>query len=233
MRCLIVDDEPLAQNILEKYVSMLEELTLVSKCSNAIQAISILQTDQIDLLLLDIQMPELNGLDMLRHLRRRPQVILTTAFSEYALTAFELEVVDYLLKPFSFERFARAIDRARQRRPDNHSLRQKMLPPPHLFLKADRKLHKVFIADILFIEGLSNYLKVYTSQGMLIIREKMSDMENALPAEQFVRVHKSFIVASSHIEYIEGNWILIRQYRVPIGESYRISFLKRINNRNL
>lgn len=117
MRCLIVDDEPLAQQILEKYIAMLDGLTLVGKCGNAIQAISFLQTQEVDLLLLDIQMPELNGLDMLRHLRRPPQVILTTAFGEHALAAFELDVVDYLLKPISFERFARAIDKARRHTP--------------------------------------------------------------------------------------------------------------------
>ncbi len=227
MRCLIVDDEPLAQQVLEKHINMLGGLTLVGKCSNAIQAISALQKEQIDLLLLDIQMPELSGLEMLRHLRRPPQVILTTAFSEHAILAFELEVADYLLKPISFERFARAIDKVRRSAP----VAATSPPPqsrPYIFLRADRKMHKVLLSEIILIEGLSNYLKVYTEKQMLIIREKMSDIEEMLPADQFMRVHKSFIVSLSHIQYTEGNLIVMNKHQVPIGETYRTSFLEYI-----
>ncbi len=230
MRCLIVDDEPLAQKVLERYINMLEGITIAGKCSNAFQVISFLQMNPVDLLLLDIQMPELSGLDMLRNLHQPPQVILTTAYSEHALTAFDLDVVDYLLKPITFERFARAISKARNRHLDVHSPTEAPPAPSYLFFKADRKLHKVFIADIIFIEGLSNYLKVCTTKGTLVVREKMSEIESLLPAGQFMRVHKSFIIALPHIECIEGNWITTKQYRVPIGETYRAVFLKAIGN---
>ena len=230
MRCLIVDDEPLAQQILEKYIAMLDGLTLVGKCGNAIQAISFLQTQEVDLMLLDIQMPELNGLDMLRHLRHPPQVILTTAYGEHALQAFELDVADYLLKPIAFERFARAIDKARRHAPIIGK------PEPnrrdYIFLRADRKLHKVFLADILLVEGLSNYLKVYTEKQMLIVREKMSEIEALLPPEQFMRVHKSFIVSLDHIQYAEGNMLSVAQRQIPIGETYRTAFRAHIKDFN-
>ncbi len=227
MRCLIVDDEPLAQNMLEKYVRQLDELTLVGKCDNAIQAIGKLQTEQIDLLLLDIQMPEINGLDMLRNLHHPPSVILTTAFSDYALLAFDLNVLDYLLKPISFERFARAINKAKHYGAAQQTNQQPM-NTPYIFLKADRKLHKIFLSDILFIEGLSNYLKVHTPRQLLVVREKMCDMEALLPKSQFFRVHKSFIIAIQHIQYTEGNLIIMGKHQVPIGETYRQAFFKRI-----
>jgi DNA-binding LytR/AlgR family response regulator len=227
MRCLIVDDEPLAQNILEKYIHQLSELMLVGKCDNAFQAIAKLQTQQIDLLLLDIQMPEISGFDMLRNLQNPPLVIFTTAFSDHALLAFDLNALDYLLKPITFERFARAINKAKR----YYAYQERNITitnTSYIFLKSDRKLHKVFLSDILFIEGLSNYLKVYMPLQMLVVREKMGDMENLLLEDQFIRVHKSFIVAIEQIDYTEGNIITIGKYQIPIGDSYRQAFYKRL-----
>lgn len=227
MKCLIVDDEPLAQNILEKYIHQMDELELVAKCNNAIQAVNKLQTEQIDLLLLDIQMPEITGLELLRNLSNPPKVIFTTAFSEYALPAFDLDVIDYLLKPISFERFARAIYKVRQAIPSRKNT-TKDSDTTYIFLKADRKLHKIFLSDILFIEGLNNYLKIHTHRQMLVVREKMCDMDVILPEKQFLRVHKSFIVSLKEIEYAEDNFIVMGKHRIPIGETYRQAFYKRI-----
>lgn len=227
MNCLIVDDEPLAQNILEKYIHQMDGLELIAKCNNAIQAINKLQTEQIDLLLLDIQMPEITGLELLRNLSNPPKVIFTTAFSEYALPAFDLDVIDYLLKPISFERFARAIYKVRQYIPNEKNTTNDS-EVPYIFLKADRKLHKIFLSDILFIEGLNNYLKIHTHQRMLVVREKMCDIDNILPEKKFIRVHKSFIVSIKEIEYAEDNFIVMGKHRIPIGETYRQAFYKRI-----
>ncbi len=226
MTCLIVDDEPLACDVLENYIGQLEGLNLAGRCSNAWQAISTLQTHTIDLMFLDIQMPQLTGIDMLREVKNPPQVILTTAFSNYALDAFELDVVDYLLKPFSFERFARAVAKVRKMQNENN---EKKTSPQYLFFKADKKLHKVVLNEIISVEALSNYLKIYTLRETLVVRETISKMESLLPKQDFVRVHKSFIVAIAHIEYIEGSMIfLTRKHQVPIGESYKENFLKYI-----
>ncbi len=230
MKCLIVDDEPLACNILENYIGQLEGLSLAGRCANAWQAISALQTHEIDLMFLDVQMPQLTGIDMLRTVKNPPQVILTTAFSNYALDAFDLDVVDYLLKPFSFERFARAV--AKARRVQNKG-EEKQTLPQYLFFKADKKLHKVVLEEIILVEALSNYLKVYTLGEALVVRETISKMETLLPKSNFARVHKSFIVAIAHIEYIEGNLIfLTKKYQAPIGESYKEAFLNHIQHAN-
>ena len=226
MKCLIVDDEPLACDILETYIGQLEGVSLVGKCENAFQAISILQVQAVDLLFLDIQMPQLTGIDLIRNFKVKPQVILTTAFSQYAFDAFELDVVDYLLKPFSFERFARAVAKARKIQNEPNT---KQNSPSYFFFKADKKLHKLALEEILFIEGLSNYLKVYTPKEVLVIRETMKKIEDMLPAEYFFRIHKSYIVGINHIDYVEGNVILLKQnYQVPIGETYKDEFLKKI-----
>ena len=228
MKCLIVDDEPLACDVLENYIGQLEGLSLAGRCENAWQAISTLQTHEIDLMFLDVQMPQLTGIDMLRAVKNPPQVILTTAFSTYALDAFDLDVVDYLLKPFSFERFARAVAKARKVQTKGE---EKQALPKYLFFKADKKLHKVVLEEIILVEALSNYLKIYTLRETLVVRETISKMKTLLPKQDFVRVHKSFIVAIAHIDYIEGNLIFLTyKYQAPIGESYKEAFLKHIQS---
>lgn len=222
MNCIIVEDEIPAQNILERYIQQMDGLTLSAKCSNAIQALNVLQQVKIDLMFLDVQMPEISGLQMLQQLRHPPKVILTTAFDQYALAAYELDIIDYLLKPISFERFARAVHKARRvaNEPDvTGSI--KANSPPYIFLKADRKLHKVFLADIVYIEGLSNYLKVHTINGLLVIRETMNDMEALLPSDQFIRVHRSYIVSINHVQYVEGSSISTTKGFLPVGEHWR------------
>ncbi len=223
MKCIIVEDEIPAQNILERYIQQIDGLTLSAKCYNAIQALNILQQMKIDLMFLDVQMPEINGLQMLQQLRHPPKVILTTAFDEYALAAYELDVIDYLLKPISFERFARAVLKASRIVDEQNATGsgKATTSPTYVFLKADRKLHKVFLSDIVYIEGLSNYLKIHTTNGLLVVRETMSDMETLLPSDQFVRVHKSYIVSINHVQYVEGNSISTAKGILPVGEHWR------------
>lgn len=232
MRCLIVDDEPPAQIILERYISQTNGLELAGKCSNAIEAMALLKRDLIDLMFLDIQMPELDGLQLLKYLgHQAPKVILTTAYDNYALNAFDLDVIDYLVKPISYERFLRAVGKAmRTASTHDDALRTPLKSGQYIFLRADRKLYKVSLEDIVFIEGLSNYLKVHLHKDMLVIRETMTRMGETLPPETFVRVHKSYILNIAHIQYVERNIVATIRGPVPIGEAYSQDFFKRIGH---
>ncbi len=229
MRCLIVDDEPPARAVLENYIRQMQGLSLTASCANAIQALGILQRDPIELIFLDIQMPEISGLQMVESLMHRPKVILTTAHAEYALDAYNLDIIDYLLKPIAFERFARAVEKARRLQdPLSGKKTNTRESPEYLFFRADRKLHKVLLKDIVFVEGLSNYLKLLLVDRTLVIRETMADMERRLPSDQFIRVHKSYIVRLDRILYIEGNLISTERGGIPIGESWKEEFMRKI-----
>ncbi len=232
MRCLIVDDEPPAQIILERYISQTNGLELAGKCSNAIEAMALLKKEPVELMFLDIQMPELNGLQFLKYLGlQAPKVILTTAYDSYALSAFDLDVIDYLVKPISYERFLRAVVKAmRTASPHEEALKTPLKSSQYIFLRADRKLYKVKLEDIVFIEGLSNYLKVHLHKDMLVIRETMTRMEEILPPESFVRVHKSYILNIAHIQYVERNVVATVCGPVPIGDAYSQDFFNRIGH---
>ena len=227
LHCLVVDDEPIAQEILERYISQIEALHLVGKCNNAFEALNVLHKEPIDILFLDIKMPTLSGLDLLKTLRNPPKVILTTAFSEFAVESYEYGVTDYLLKPISFERFLKALHKILL--PKNTDvLPEKIQEKPtndneFIFFKADKKIHKFYFKEILFFEGSGNYIKIHTeSSTPLMVLEKLSELEIKLPQNQFVRVHKSYIVNLSQIKQIEGNMIkLIGNKEVPISQSYR------------
>lgn len=232
MRCLIVDDEPPAQIILERYISQTKGLELAGKCSNAIEAMALLKKEPVQLMFLDIQMPDLDGLQLLKYLgSQAPKVILTTAFDSYALSAFDLDVIDYLVKPISYERFLRAVGKAMRTSPPYEDPSRALLKnSQYIFLRADRKLYKVSLEDMVFIEGLSNYLKVYLLKDMLVIRETMTRMEELLPPETFIRVHKSYILNISHIQYVERNTVATVRGPVPIGDAYAQDFFKRIGH---
>lgn len=230
IKCLIIDDEPLAQNVLENYLSRVDTFELVQKCNTAFEAMNIMRKTPIDLLFLDINMPEMSGLEMLKTLRNPPKVILTTAYSEYALVSYEFGVLDYLLKPISFERFFQAVNKVMEnmgeseiKSPETIKIEEKSANN-FVFLKSDKKLYKVFYDDILYLEGYGNYVKVFTTEKMILVLEKLSELEQQLPSEKFVRVHKSYIISISHIKIIEGNLISIGQAQVPIGESYKAGF---------
>lgn len=227
--CLIVDDEPIAREIIQLYCSHFPELTVIASCENAIEAKAEFQKNQIDILFLDINMPVLSGISFLKTLKYKPQVIFTTAYKEYALDAFDLSAVDYLLKPFSLERFIVAVDKALERL-------QPILPPisgtadtkteDYLFIKTDGKIYKIQHADLLYAEASGNYTKIVTTQNTILPGMTFSGFEELLPKSIFLRIHRSFIINKSKITHIEGNRVFIGSTEIPIGSNYRDGFLK-------
>ncbi|MDO8951065.1 MAG: LytTR family DNA-binding domain-containing protein [Draconibacterium sp.] len=230
---LIIDDEPLARNVIQEYAKKLPSLIIIGECDDAICAHQVIQNNVVDLLFLDINMPKLSGIEFLKTLKNPPLVILTTAYSEYALEGFELNVIDYLKKPFSFERFCKACFRAEELL----TLKQSALKPEvvekqfdFLFIKSDKKSIKVKISDICYIEGLGDYIKLYMTDKKLVTNLSMKKIESLLPAEQFYRIHKSFIISIDKIETIEGNMVKICNTKLPIGNLYRQDFISIIKN---
>lgn len=226
LRCLIVDDEPLARHLLTDYVGKVSFLALHAACTSPLAALDILRTTPIDLLLLDVHMPELTGLELLRTLPRPPLVILTTAHSQYALQGYEVDAVDYLLKPITFERFLRAAHKAYDRQP---TLAAPPLPlpaaePGFLFLKDGARQHKVFWGDLLFVEGLRDYVAVHTPSQKIISLLRLKALVEQLPADRFVRIHHSYIVGVAGIEAIDKNKVQVGGRWLPISESYRRAF---------
>ncbi len=232
LNCLIVDDEPLAQDILETYINRMDALHLTAKCKNAFEAMNVLHTQPIDLMFLDIKMPTLSGLDMLKTIENPPKVILTTAFSEFGAESYEYGVTDYLLKPVSFERFLKAVNKilipSRASLPAEPQAIQS--PPPEvIFFKADKKIHKYFFKDILYFQGSGNYVKVVSkTEKAILVQDKMSELMEKLPADLFLRIHKSYIINLNHIKQFHGNVIRIGDEEIPLGQSYKEEFLKRL-----
>ena len=230
---LIVDDEPLARNVIQEYAKKIPSLTIVGECDDAISAHLLLQNKQVDLLFLDINMPKLTGIEFLKTLKNPPLVIFTTAYSEYALDGFELNIIDYLKKPFSFERFCKAYFRAEELLLLKQSAQKPDIvenQPDFLFIKSDKKTIKVKISDICYIEGLGDYIKLYLTDKKLVTNLSMKKIENLLPVNQFYRIHKSFIISLDKIESIEGNMVKINNSKLPIGNSFRLNFMLHIKN---
>jgi len=228
MKCIIVDDEPLAIEIMESYVGRIDQLEICGTFRNAVSAFTFVQQNPVDLIFLDIQMPKLSGIDFLRTLKNRPKVIFTTAFRDYALEGFELEVVDYLLKPIPFDRFLKAIAKV---------LHQPSIPPPSLpfktdnaenfvYFKVDKKMVKTRMADILYIESVKDYVKVKTVEKEIITQQKISYLEESLPREQFIRIHRSFIVNLNRIDAYTATDVEIGKSSVPIGRNYKNDVIK-------
>ena len=230
LKCLIVDDEVLAQDVIEKYISTVPTLNLVGKCDSAIEAISFLHNNHIDLLFLDLNMPELSGLEMLKTLANPPKVILTTAYSEYALESYEYGVVDYLLKPIKLERFIKAVNKVVDQcseKAENEIISEKQLGQT-IFIKEDQVTYQINLNDILYVEAYGNYLKVHTLEKVYVIRDTMHDMEDKLPETLFMRIHKSYIVSISKIESMSGNRVFINQNEIPVGEMYKMSLKQKL-----
>lgn len=230
IKCLIIDDEILAQNVIENYISTIPTLKLVGKCDNAVEAISFLHNNPVDLLFLDLNMPELSGLDMLKTLTKPPKVILTTAYSEYALESYEYGVVDYLLKPIKLERFIKSVNKvvAQFNQPAVHDEHEAEAKFHTIFIKDDQVTYQVSAEDILYVEAYGNYLKVHTPGKVYVTRETMHDIEKKLPEHVFMRVHKSFIISLSKIQSISGNRVFINQQEIPIGEMYKLALKQKI-----
>lgn len=257
IRCLAVDDEPLALDILANYIQKTPNLSLVATCTEPLEALSLIQQGKIDLLFLDIQMPTLTGIQFLRVMNGKCKTILTTAYSEYALEGYEYDVADYLLKPISFERFLKAVQKAitqlsitnEQLSVGNFQSSVGSLPSPiieedlkalsnptstqqqqldFIFVKTEYKIQKINLSDILYLEGLKDYVSIYTANERILTLQTMKKMEEMLPSNRFVRVHKSYIVSLEKIETIERQRIFIGKNTIPVGDSFQKDFMKLI-----
>ena len=231
LKYIIIDDEPLAHEIIEEFCSMLPHVQLEKNCYNAMEAMQYLNENTVDFMFLDINMPKLKGLDFLKTLSNPPKTIITTAYKEHALEGFELNVSDYLLKPFSFDRLVKAVNKATKLAPIKKTKIEttSISNSNRFFLKGDKKHHQINSDDILFIEAYGNYTKVYLKEEMIVSHEKISSFEELLSKMNFLRVHKSFIVAVDKIKLIEGNRIHIEAHKIPIGQTYKSSIGKLYN----
>ncbi len=219
----IIDDEPIAHRIIEGYCKELPHLQKIGNAYNPIEASVIVTREKVDLIFLDLNMPKMTGFEWLKTLPKPPHIIVTTAHKEYALEGYELDILDYLLKPFSFPRFLKAVNKvnaSEQVRPAK-SPGNPNLENGRFFLKGDKKHHQIHTDDILFIEAYGNYTKVFLTQEMIVSHEKISALENLLPKEGFLRIHKSFVVATDKIKRIQGNLIYLQDYKIPIGQTYK------------
>nr|WP_321236872.1 LytTR family DNA-binding domain-containing protein [uncultured Psychroserpens sp.] len=228
IKYLIIDDEHMTHEIIKGYCDMTSNMQLMKHCYDALEALDYLRENVVDLIFLDLNMPKLKGFDFLKSLSNPPKVIVTTAYKEYALEGYELEITDYLLKPFSFERFLKAVNKAMQIKESSPRLIQQVekAKTGHIFLYSDKKYIQVKLDDILYIEAAGNYSKVVIKDKNILVREKISDMLKVFSSEQFVQVHKSFIVAKLHISSIEGNRILIIDDVIPVGKFYKSNVIE-------
>lgn len=238
INCIIVDDEPHAIELIASYVQKIPNIQMVFSSTNPIEAFQFLQSNSVQLVFLDIHMPELNGLQFLKLLGGRSKVILTTAYPEYALEGYELDVVDYLLKPILFERFFKAVSKAMNLLAIKDidklaTIQNEQQEDDYIFVKADTKgkLLKIVLRDILFIEGLGNYVTIHTNNGKTICLITFKELEVKLPAEQFLRIHKSYIVRLASINMIEGNMVYLDKINLPIGESYKSILMERVSDK--
>jgi DNA-binding LytR/AlgR family response regulator len=230
IKCIITDDEPFARKGLQGYVDKIDFLDLRGVCENAIELNSLLKKEPVDLLFLDIEMPYLTGIEFLKQLPAPPRVIFTTAYEKYALQGFELEVLDYLLKPISFDRFLRAANKAF----DYFRLQQApAMGDDYIFVKADSKLEKIAFADMLFAEALENYVAIYTREKKIITHLTLKMLQEKLPAAAFIQPHKSYLVAIDKIASLEGNMLHIAQYTVPISKYQKEEVMEKIVNSKL
>jgi DNA-binding LytR/AlgR family response regulator len=229
INCLVVDDEPIARNGIMEYIRQIDYLIPVAQCKSGAEAAGLLQKNKIDLIFIDIQMPKLTGIEFVRALADPPLIIFTTAYSEYALEGFELDVVDYLLKPISFARFMKAAEKALSYM---HAKEKNVsITDGFFFIKCNGKIEKIVMGDVVYIEAMANYVIIHTRQKKYITYLTFSGIEEQLPAHLFVRIHKSFLVAVSAIETIDGNEIITNSVRLPISKNYRNEVMTRIESR--
>ncbi|AFU69418.1 two-component system response regulator, LytR/AlgR family [Psychroflexus torquis ATCC 700755] len=238
MKCLIVDDEPLAHRIIKNYCNNLSFLDIVKECHSAFEAINYLNENQVDLIFLDINMPKLKGLDFLRTLSNPPLIIITSAYQEYAMEGYELNILDYLLKPFSFERFLKAINKAvsqkklldTSEKTPNIKVTPVSLPnnenQESIFIKGDKKTHQVQFDSILYLESIGSYVKIHLENETIISLDRLTNFENKLPKNIFLRIHRSYIIAIKKVNTIEGNRVKINKKEIPVGSVYKHNLTK-------
>jgi DNA-binding LytR/AlgR family response regulator len=239
LKCLIVEDEPIAQDILKSYIDKTDLFEITAQLSNAIEAFTFLQHNTVNLLFLDIKMPQMNGIELLKALANKPKVIITSAYRDYAIDAFDLDVIDYLLKPFSFERFLKAVSKTSNENTGNidaqssQGLKQEK---SFFFIKGNKQLQKIYIDEICYIESQRDYLKFRLTDGAdVITRQTIAYYEQFLPAQSFIRIHRSYIVSVEKIKTVEANRLLVGQQYLPIGRNYKtqvIEFLKAISSKS-
>jgi len=227
IRCIIVDDEPASREILEHYVSDSNSLYLLGSFSNAFDAGEALHAHQVQLIFLDINMPKLSGMKFYRSLVNPPYVIFTTAYPEYAVEGFEVEAIDYLLKPFPFERFLKAINKAIDKLKNQESNQSEA---DYILLRADKKIHRIIISEIFLVEALGDYVKVYFEEKYIVVHDTFQNLLSQLPGDRFFRIHKSYAVSLSSVKSIEGNQISIGNKTIPIGQLYKSDFLNRLRS---
>ncbi|MDA8693560.1 response regulator transcription factor [Saprospiraceae bacterium] len=239
INCLVVDDEELARDLVQNYINRLSHLNLVAKCADPLEAMQVMQEQKVDLIFLDIQMPNLTGIEFLKTLPHKPLIIFTTAYKEYALESYELDVVDYLLKPFRFERFLQAINKVSLLlKPDNTPPAPvaSEVPPPantevekdYVLVKSDFKVYRIFHDDILYIESMKEYVAYHTKDQRTLSLGSLKKLEQDLPTAKFMRIHKSYIANISRIAALEGNMVHIGDKKIPIGSSYKEAVMKKV-----
>ncbi|MFW5872528.1 MAG: LytR/AlgR family response regulator transcription factor [bacterium] len=233
MKCIVVDDEPFALNLIKDYVQKTPYLKLSADFSNPFKALEFLTNNQVDVIFLDINMPELTGIQLLKSLPYKPNVIFTTAYPEYGAESYEYDAVDYLLKPVKYERFLKAVNKVGELIKSSKKITPVSVTENpqegELFIKSGTQIHKINSNDILYIEGAGNYMTFYLKEAKIMSLLKMSDVLNLLPSDNFIRIHKSYIVSFAHIDIIEKHQVFIRKRNIPIGITYREQFLSKIN----
>ncbi len=232
-KCLIVDDEPLARDLICNHLKKLDNFEIIAECGDAMKALRVLQEHSIDLIFMDIQMPQITGIDFLKTLKNPPNVIFTTAFQEYAIEGFELDIVDFLLKPITFERFLKAVNKYFEiKQEDNQPAVQQPIQSEEAFIyvKENKKVIKLFLNEILYVEGLSEYVQIFTETRKFVTKTSMNNMDEKLPENDFMRIHKSFIVSLNKIEAFTSTCIELSGKELPIGRSYKNSVLETLHS---
>ena len=224
LNCIIVDDEPLSRDVLRKYISDITSLDLKAECKDALEANRVLSEQTIDLMFLDINMPLISGISFARSLTSAPMIIFTTAYPEFAVEGFELNAVDYLVKPFSFERFLKAVNRALERKPENGMKEQRKI-----LLKADKKLYAVPVNDIAYVEGCGDYIRVVSSEHSLLVHDTIKSILENLPESLFMRVQKSYVINLKMVEYIEGNRAVMNNKKIPVAAQFKDELLEKLS----
>ncbi|MCB0837570.1 MAG: response regulator transcription factor [Bacteroidetes bacterium] len=242
IRAIAVDDEPLALEVIQRFAAKIPGLDLIAVFGNPIEAVQYLQTESIDLIFLDIQMPDITGIQFLQSLAESPMIIFTTAYSQYAVDSYELNAVDYLLKPIPFDRFLKAVNKAIMQMKAHEALEHQTETPPeseanhgevnYLFIKSDTRFFKVDYKDILYIEGMRDYIAVHTPTQKILTLMSMTKMLAKLPERDFMRVHKSYIIGLNHISLIQNNRVIVSDKEIPISHSYKDAFLKFVEGMN-
>ena len=225
INCIIVDDEPASRDVLKKYIADTEILNLVAECKNAVEANDALRNESVQLMFLDINMPKISGVQLLKSLTSPPKVIFTTAYSEYAIDGFELEAVDYLLKPFSFERFLKSVNKYSFLADKDTSLGNRTI-----FLKSEKKLYRIPISDIIYLEAIGDYVKVISEEQSIIVHSTFQDLLEQLSHPNIVRIHRSFAMAIDKFEFIDGNQIIVKSKPLPIGKAYRKDLMAKLED---